>query len=157
MYTIEYLKKKLHTNGNIKLTEVRLTKRLINKEEYDPLLIYNFGSVWSIPDAKIKFGNERRNIKDANRPVVLLSKVNQFNAKSEIEVAPGTSLYHRPSETILVAKVPPERLRNTTYFLLHHRQTISIRSLRKKLPDLSYSLINELKKILDKTNATNEG
>lgn len=157
MYTLDYLKKKLHTNRNIKLIEVRLIKRIINHEEITPELIYNIGSVWSISDEKVKFGNESRNIKQVNRPVVLLAELNQFNKGNDIEVAPGTSKYHKPSETTLVAKVPPERLRKTTYFLLHYKRLVSKKSLIRKLCELSPSLINELKKFLDKTNAIKKG
>jgi len=149
MYTIEYLKKKLHTNRNIKLMEVRLIKRVINEEEKENIIL-ELGDVWSVHDSNVDFGNEERKIKDVYRPVLILENkaINNYNY-DYVEFAPGTSKIHKTDPEILVAKVPPENLRKTTFFLIKFKQYKRFSLLKRKITELSPKLKNKLKEILE--------
>ncbi|MEG8945811.1 hypothetical protein [Rosettibacter firmus] len=145
--SLEYLKKKLHTNKNIKLREVRLINRMINRINEDVFL--NFGDIWALHDRHISFGQERRNYKDANRPVVILDNSVPYTDYHTVLFAPGTTRVHKYEPTILIAKVPPERLKKTTFFLIHYKEYRYTRLFERKLTELSYKLKNKLTNILD--------
>lgn len=149
MYTIEYLKKKLHTNRNIKLMEVRLIKRIINMEEKENIIL-ELGDVWSVHDSNVDFGSEERTVKDVYRPVLILEDKTINNYYYDyVEFAPGTSKIHKTDPEILVAKVPPENLRKTTFFLIKFKQYKRFSLLKRKITELSPKLKNKLKEILE--------
>lgn len=147
---IELLKER-----KLKTKEIKILKREPKSPpevEYRELNLF-FGSVWSIPDKAVPFDYMRKleDIKDANRPCLILETPESFFDNSYVELAPGTTKVHPTTDKeykCLVAKVPPEDLRQTTYFLLYFRWTDVQKKLDKKLCELSTSLKNKLSNIL---------
>lgn len=151
MLSIEYLKKKLNMSKNVKLRDIRLIDRYIKRDEnfYPEIEGMDFGSVWSMHDSHVSFGSEERNFKNVFRPVLIVDNKQIKNYYGTAEVAPGTSKIHKQKPTVLIAKVPPENLRKTTFFLIHFKWNAKISLIKKRLTELSPSLKNKLKEIID--------
>jgi len=140
----------------IKKNQIRLYKRISLKQDKvdNEIIKMRFGTVWGVEDRKVNFDGGRTpdHFKDALRPCVALEHANE---QSEIiEIAPGTSKIHSNtnSEIILTAKVPPENLSKTTYFLLHYNQSVFKDDLETKFAELSQNLQKKLKNLLERNN-----
>lgn len=111
------------------------------------------GSVWGIDDASIPFDSLRKlkDIKQSLRPCVVLNTPESYRQTDLVSVAPGTSTYHASNSEAfpcLIASVPPENLKKTTYFLLYFRWVAVQKTLQKKLTELSNPSKDRLRKIV---------
>lgn len=144
--------KKVH---KVKRKEIKKFIRQKNYEEINEHRIagMTFGSVWGIHDRYVPFDKKRRleTMKDKMRPAVVLETPNQFCERCKIWLAPGTSRDHdklNKGEVILKAKVPPENLNKTTWFLIHFSWFAVQWQLDKRFTDLSTERIKKLENIL---------
>jgi hypothetical protein len=149
MYSLEYLKKKINANKNIKLREVRMLKRIMDNLDGAHKHFLLFGEVWISPDKNIIFDGRQRNIKVV-RPVLIIEKEKEITPYGSVRIAPGTSKARKITPTVLMAKVPPEALDKTTFFLLHLSQYTLIKELKTKKAELSPDLKKTLIKLLKK-------
>lgn len=144
--SLSYLKKKLNTNKNIKLRDVRLIDRWRDKIEEQNY--FCFGDVYLLHDRYISFGLESRTHKDVNRPVLILDEEVLYSDYSKVLFAPGTTKVHKYEPTVLIAKVPPEQLKKTTFFLIQFSEFRPAKLFNRKLTELSPKLKNKLQNIL---------
>ncbi len=126
-----------------KRDEIRAFRRKPNippkQEEREYLLTK--GSIWAINDSSVPFDGKRRpeDIKNTLRPTVVLKTPQSFDDYDLVFLAPGTSKNHDAAKNsqILVAKSPPETLKETTWFLLRFSWWSVQKKLDKKITDLS--------------------
>lgn len=113
-----------------------------------------FGSVWGLNDRSVPFDRKRKDddYKSALRPSLVLGTPDYYEDYNEVSLAPGTSKYHSdkdPNNPCLIAEVPPENLKRTTYFLLYYSWTAKLFTIDRKLAELSVESKNKLAKILE--------
>ncbi len=149
------LEEELRKIKKVKRKEIKKILRKKNYEEINEHRIagMTFGSVWGIHDRYVPFDKNRRieNIKDKMRPAVILETPKQFCEHCIIWLAPGTSINHdkfNKGEVILKAKVPPEDLSKTTWFLIHFNWFAKQWQLEKRFTELSTERIKKLENIL---------
>jgi len=139
----------------VKRKQIRILSRnlkqsneVINKE-----LGLSTGSVWSIEDASVPFDAKRnlKDIKQTSRPCLVLTTPIEFGDSSTVLVAPGTSKVH-PTDNqtfpCLKAPVPPEDLKQTTYFLLYFKWHAVQKTLQKKITELSFPAQERLRSLM---------
>jgi len=133
-------------------------KKFSRSERIDPKIekremgLY-FGSVWGVNDASVPFDRKRNAeyLKDSLRPSLVLKTPESFEDYTLVEMAPGTSHEHPVGykyPTCLKADVPPEKLTQTTYFLLYLKWSSVQKNLEKRFCELSTELKNILSNII---------
>jgi len=135
--------KKVH---KIKKKEIRIYKRKENIPSNQTIRETSLlkGSVWGVPDESVPFDKKRKDddYKDALRPSLVLETPNNFGNNHFVKLAPGTSKYHPHNETnnlCLLASVPPEELKQSTYFLIYFSWNAVQKNLQNRFCELSTS------------------
>lgn len=139
-------------NRGIKLNQIKLLKRKTNLSNYREINLVK-GSIWNLPDKSVPFDNKRKNVEitDKHRPCLVLETPTNYKDFSIVSLAPGTSKFHANNindTPTLIAKVPPENLPKTTFFLIYFRWNSVQKVLEKKVGEISEDLLNELDKLL---------
>lgn len=140
----------------IKKKGVRKYKKVIhtaNTSVIEREISLTFGSVWGIQDASVPFDKKRKveEVKARLRPCLILETPDSFEDYDVVHVAPGTSKFHpigKQHPPCLMAKVPPEDLEQTTYFLLYFSWYSVQKNLDRKITELSTGLMNLLRKMI---------
>ena len=104
-----------------------------------------------MPDTSVPFDGTRKyeDYKQALRPVLTLKTPESFGDYDSVLAAPGTSKYHKKTPKVLIAEVPPENLKQTTYFLLEYSWFSVQKNFQKKISELSTRKKNELISMLE--------
>ena len=111
------------------------------------------GAIWTVLDKSIPFDRKRKekDIKNASRPTLVLETPENFGDSDLVWLAPGTTKKHNPKKyNSIVAKVPPEALKKTTWFLLKYSWWGVQKNLVKRIGELSPRLKDKLQTLLRK-------
>lgn len=141
-------------NRNIKKREIRIVKRAkpTDKEVYEREINLTFGNVWGVNDRAVLFDDLRKeeDYKNTLRPCLILQTPDDFTDYSFVNLAPGTSKYHKSTDgqPCLIAKAEIEECKKDTYFLIYFRWNSLQKTVEKKFFELSPNSKSQLEKLL---------
>lgn len=155
MKDYEFYRQKFLDGRKIKRRELRLLKREKDEEpgEYISRGMYlREGSVWGIEDKSVSFDTPRDPdvLKEGLRPCLCLDTPDQYNYYSPVEMAPGTTKFHRtdlPDMPTLAVQINPKSDYQTTYFLIYASWYAMQKTLQKHFTDLKESDFAEMKRL----------
>ncbi len=155
MNDYEFYRQKFFDGRRIKKRELRLLKRVKEEKSEDYFnreMYLREGSVWGIEDKSVSFDTARDpdSLKDGLRPCLCLDSPGEYNDNLPVEMAPGTSKFHRtgiPGMPTLAVQINPKSADQTTYFLLYASWYAMQKTLKKHFTDLKESDLAEMKRL----------